>query len=54
MNLDRLNDWLTLLTNVGVLVGIFLLVIELRQNQEILELDQSGSRKSRVDSPSYS
>ena len=40
MNLNKLNKRLTLLTNIGVLAGIFLLVIELRQNQEILELDQ--------------
>lgn len=38
--MNKLNKWLTLLTNIGVLVGIFLLVVELRQNQEVLELDQ--------------
>lgn len=32
VNLDKLNQWLTLLANTGVLLGIFLLVYELRQN----------------------
>ncbi len=39
MNVNKLNKWLIVLTNIGVLVGIFLLVVELRQNQEVLELD---------------
>ncbi|TDJ35493.1 MAG: hypothetical protein E2O53_06110 [Gammaproteobacteria bacterium] len=32
MNTDRLNRWLTLGANLGVLIGIVLLVIEVRQN----------------------
>ena len=32
MNLDRLNSWLSLTANVGVLLGIFLVAYELRQN----------------------
>ncbi len=32
MNLDRLNKWMTLTANVGVLTGIFFLAFELRQN----------------------
>ena len=35
MNTDRLNRWLTLLANLGVLAGIILLLVELNQNQEI-------------------
>jgi hypothetical protein len=35
MNLDRLNRWLTLAANLGVLVGILLLVLELDQNREL-------------------
>jgi len=37
MNTDALNKWLTLAANLGVVVGIFALVFELRQNQSMLE-----------------
>ena len=40
MDFDRLNKWLTLVANFGVVAGIFFLAIEVRQNQEILEFDQ--------------
>jgi hypothetical protein len=33
---DRLNRWLTLLANTGVLVGIILLIIELDQNRDMM------------------
>jgi len=39
MDFDRLNKWLTLGANLGVLLGILLLVVEVRQNQEIMEFD---------------
>ncbi len=32
MNLDRLNRWMTLAANIGVLAGIMFLSFELRQN----------------------
>jgi len=35
LNTNRLNRWLTLLANLGVLAGIILLLVELNQNQEI-------------------
>jgi len=35
MESDRLNRWLTLFANLGVLIGIVLLLIELNQTQEI-------------------
>jgi hypothetical protein len=47
MDSDRLNKWLTLGANVGVLIGIMLLIAELSQNYEIVraqtrtELSQS-------------
>jgi len=37
MDSDRLNRWLTLGANLGVLVGIILLVVELRQNTTMME-----------------
>ncbi len=36
MDSDRLNKWLTLGANLGVLVGIIFLAVELRQNNENL------------------
>ena len=33
---DRLNRWLTLGANVGVLIGIILLVVELDQNRDMM------------------
>ncbi len=41
MNNERIDRWLTLATNLAVLVGIFLILLELKQNQESLELDQT-------------
>ena len=36
MDKDRLNRWLTLGANFGVLLGIILLILELDQNREML------------------
>ncbi len=36
MDSDRANQWLTLGANVGVLIGIVLLVVELDQNREMM------------------
>lgn len=36
MESDRLNRWLTLGANLAVLLGIALLVLELRQNQDVM------------------
>ncbi len=36
MDKDRLNRWLTLGANLGVLVGILLLILELGQNREMM------------------
>ena len=41
MNLDSLNKWLTLASNVGVIVGIVFLTVEIGQNQESIELQNS-------------
>jgi hypothetical protein len=35
MNSNRLSNWLTLAANIGVIVGIGFLVVELRQNSDI-------------------
>ncbi len=36
MDSDRLNRWLTLGANLGVLVGIALLIVELNQNRDMM------------------
>ena len=36
MDSDRLNRWLTLGANIGVLVGIVLLIVELNQNRDMM------------------
>ena len=36
MDSDQLNRWLTLAANVGVLIGILLLIFELNQNREMM------------------
>lgn len=43
MTMDKLNQWLTLLANVGVIAGIVFLGIEIRQNTEMI---QSQTRDS--------
>ncbi len=37
MILDNLNRWLTLIANLGVLIGVFLVAYELQQNREAIE-----------------
>ena len=37
MDSDRINRWLTLGANVGVLIGIVLLIVELDQNHEAVQ-----------------
>lgn len=35
MNVDKLNKWLALIANVGVLIGILFLILELQQSNRI-------------------
>ena len=39
MDFDRLNKWMTLAANVGVLAGIVFLAFEIRQNERAVTLD---------------
>ncbi len=43
MNADKVTRWLTLGANVGVLIGIFFLAVELRQNNDLLQSQVSIS-----------
>jgi hypothetical protein len=44
MNMDQANKWLSLLTNVGVLIGIALLILELNQNAELTRAEMHAMR----------
>lgn len=47
MKLDTLNQWLTLLANVGVLIGLFFLVAELNQSNRIAIYSAESNRTSQ-------
>ena len=44
MNTDKLNNWLALIANLGVLIGIIVVVVELRQTQTAMQADASTVR----------
>jgi hypothetical protein len=44
MNADKLNSWLTLGANVGVVIGLALLVYEINQNTEMMQAQINQSR----------
>ena len=46
MNTDRVNQWLTLGANVGVLAGIVFLALEIRQNSELARLQFSEDQQA--------
>ena len=46
MNLDKLNQWLTLLANFGVIAGIVFLAIQVNQNNQMMK-SQTRSEISR-------
>lgn len=44
MDIEKANHWLTLITNIGVLVGIGLLVLELNQNSSLMRAEMHAMR----------
>jgi len=48
MNLSKLNDWLLLVANVGVVLGIFALIAELSQSTRIAEVSAFQTRMSEI------
>lgn len=48
MNRERLNGWLTLLANLGVLGGLVFVGLEIRQNTSQLRADASNSITAMV------
>ena len=48
MDADRLNRWLSLGANVGVLVGIVLILTELNQNADLMRAQMTQARGDNV------
>jgi hypothetical protein len=48
MNKDRLNQWLSLGANIGVLVGILLLVVELGQNRAMMRAQTRNDLSNNI------
>ena len=44
MNIDSLNKWLSLTANLGVIVGIFFVVVEINQNNDLLAAQERFNR----------
>lgn len=48
MELDNLNKWLSVLANLGVLIGIVVVVVEINQNTTAIQTDTAWSRAQWV------
>jgi hypothetical protein len=46
MDSERVNKWLTLGANIGVIVGIVFLALEIRQNSELARLQFADDRRN--------
>ncbi len=44
MNADSVNKWLTLSANIGVVIGLILLIVEIGQNTEMMRAQINQSR----------
>jgi hypothetical protein len=47
MSLDKLNQWLTLAANLGVLVGLIFLIFELNQSNRIAVYSAESTRRTQ-------
>jgi hypothetical protein len=47
MNLEKLNQWLSLLANLGVLVGLVFLIVELNQSNRIAAYSAESARRTQ-------
>ncbi len=47
---DRVNQWLTLGANMGVLIGLILLIVELNQNSDLLRAQIHQARSDNFES----
>jgi len=44
MKSDQINKWLTLMANIGVIIGLVLVAFELRQNSELMRVQIHQAR----------
>lgn len=47
MNLDKINEWLSLCANIGVLIGLVFLIVELNQANRIAVYEAESTRRSQ-------
>ena len=47
MDFSKLNQWLSLLANIGVLVGLLVVIVELRQTQDSIAASGHSARTDR-------
>ncbi len=50
MNTDNVNKWLTLSANIGVVIGLVLLIVEIGQNTEMMRAQINQSRTEAAQS----
>jgi hypothetical protein len=48
LNSKKIGDWLTLVANFGVVIGLFLLVLEFRESQNLAETEASVRRLNQI------
>ena len=48
MNWDKLNRWLTLLANLGVVAGLIFVAVQVQQGNEMAELQREANTDARV------
>lgn len=46
MNFDRINKWLTLAANTGVVLGMIFLIVELRQNAALTRMSMQAAKNA--------
>lgn len=48
MDLDKTNRWLTLIANIGVVIGLFALIFELRHSSQVAEVAAYQTRIAEI------
>lgn len=48
MNVDRLNGWLSLVANVGVIIGLGMLIFELKHASDLSEVEAYQTRVNEI------
>ena len=46
--MDRFNSWLTAVANLGVLVGVVFVVLEIRQNTDAIQASTTASLEQNI------